>query len=246
MDTSIDEDNLPQAVRPPVVAPPDPVLEIEPDDGLITYMALKDEDEELAKRACQELHRRHARLLWGWCLKNRAETFGDSAEAFVNAAFIKAYESAHTYTPQSGVSAEVRRRQVIRWLFRLLHNTFLDGRRAEMREPFLRSDDTNDGLLFDWPQPAEIESLSDISARRKNLVLNFIEQQDATDQAILKVTAQYWSASAKKTVMPEHVRKAVCRELGLTENSLRVRRTRALDRLKDFILQNEKQTTSTQ
>src|SRR5262245_1886125 len=97
MDTGIDEDDPPPAVRRSSVVSSDPALELEPEDGLVTFMALKDEDTDMAQLACQELYRRHARFLLGWCLNNRAETFGKAAEDFVNMAFLKAYDKAGTF-----------------------------------------------------------------------------------------------------------------------------------------------------
>jgi hypothetical protein len=167
-----------------------------------------------------------------------------AAEDFVSVTFIKAYDYAHTFKCAVGLSAETKRRKVRRWLFLLLYNTFLDSRKGEKREPFFRPVNSDDGLLLDFPELGPIAETSGISARRKNLVLNFIERLDPLDQAILKLTAQYWSPSAKKTVMHDDVRKAICRELGLTENSLRVRRIRAIERLETFILQTEKQTNN--
>src|SRR6185437_1950387 len=61
------------------------IAEISPDFGtyteteLVSRMAQLEEQPELAKRACEELHRRHARMLHAWCLQNRARTFKDSA-----------------------------------------------------------------------------------------------------------------------------------------------------------------------
>ncbi|HEY5297272.1 MAG TPA: hypothetical protein VIK59_05060 [Verrucomicrobiae bacterium] len=244
MDTSVDADN-PSPALPVLLANCDPILELESDDGLVTYMALKDEDAALARRACEELHRRHARFMLGWCLNNRAETFGSSAEDFVNIAFRKAYDKADTFICPVDANVETKRRKVKSWLFLILYNTFLDSRSAEIREPISRSDEDEDGLLFDLPNPNEELNTSNVSPERKTLVWKFIEKQELVDQAILKVTAEYWSPSVNKTVLPDHVRKALCGEFGLTENSLRVRRLRLLERMKNFILENETQNQVT-
>jgi DNA-directed RNA polymerase specialized sigma24 family protein len=226
----------------PLVAPMDPVLELEPDDGLVTYMALKDEDPDLAMRACTELHRRHSRFLMGWCLNNRAETFGDAAEDFVNLAFIKAYEKAESFQCPSNLDPALKRRKVVAWLFRILKNSFFDARDKEGSEPVFRTDDDEDGLRLEAPGTNVIQLPSQVSPERKNLVLKFIQSLELVDQAILKVTAECWSPSLRKTVIADDVREKICREFGLTENSLRVRRNRALERLRNFILENETKT----
>lgn len=239
MEPSLDDD-LGPAFEPAVLTNRQPDLESEPDDGLITYMALKDDDLGLAQRACEELYRRHARTLIGWCLKNRAETFGKDAKDFVNATFLKAYDKAATFKFSTGATLEVRRFKVRRWLFQILYRLFLDGRRSEQCEPILRSDDNEDGLLLDAPNPETEPNTSDVSPARKNLVLKFLQSVEPIDKAILKATAQYWSSISGKTVVPRHVRQALCREFKLTENSLNVRRFRALNNLKQFILENER------
>lgn len=239
MEPSTDDD-LGSPRGPVLLVNRQPDLESESDDGLITYMALKDEDPVLAQRACEELYWRHSRTLLGWCLKNRAETFGKDAKDFVNATFLKAYDKADSFKFSAGPTPDAARLKVRRWLFQILYRLFLDARRTERGEPIVRDDDNEDGLLFDAPNPETPVNISDISPARKNLVLKFIESADPIDKAILKATAQYWSSISKKTILPRDVRQALCRELKLTENSLNVRRFRALENLKQFILKNER------
>src|ERR1017187_4986692 len=112
-----------------------PELECEPDDGLVTYMAFKETDEEMALKACEELHSRHARFMLGWCIKQRNETFGESAEGFVNKTFFKAFTEADKFVCADSADGT---NQVLAWLFRIMKNLYLDSRRAEGRRPVER------------------------------------------------------------------------------------------------------------
>jgi hypothetical protein len=96
-----------------------PELESGTDDGLVTLMAFKDTDEGVAMKACEELHRRHARFILGWCIKNRCETLGAAAEEFVNQAFLKAYNEASRFvcTDKDEATSQVKA-----WLFRIMKN----------------------------------------------------------------------------------------------------------------------------
>jgi DNA-directed RNA polymerase specialized sigma24 family protein len=208
-----------------------PELQSETDDGLVTYMAFKATDEELARRACEELHRRHARFLLAWCLKNRKETFGESAESFVNGAFLKAYQEAARFVCTDNAQAT---NQVVAWLFRIMKNLYLDSLRAESRRPAIRY--TNE----EWTQLEEIEeerqeSAARVPTGRKAAAAKFLQTLDPRDREILTVTAEFWDPEKGEAVVDDDVRDGLCREFGLTESSLRVRRKRLKDRAKDFI-----------
>lgn len=222
-----------------------PDLEAEPEDGLVTYMALQDVDFDLAQRACEELYRRHARLLVGWCMKNRAETYGKDAKDLVDEAFLRAFRSASSYGLPPDLDGEGRRRHVVAWLFTILRHAYFDARDAERREPFFRDDSEDaDGLLEHAAEPDRPSGINRISSVRRNLVLRFIEMQAAVDKAILTATAECWSPTVAQTVLPRYIRTSLCDEFGLTENSLRVRRSRALEKLRLFILQEELKLSS--
>jgi DNA-directed RNA polymerase specialized sigma24 family protein len=215
-----------------------PELEIESDDGLVTYMAFKVTDEGLALKACEELHRRHARFLLAWCLKNRIETFGDSAESFVNSAFLKAYQEAEKFVCTDTAEAKD---QVLAWLFRILKNLYLDSLRAEKRRPAVRCTEEEWGRLEEIEEQRQ-EAAAKVPTGRKAAVLKYLETLDSKDREILTVTAEFWDPEKGEAVIDDDVRAGLCREFGLTESSLRVRRKRLKDRAKAFI--NEHQENS--
>jgi RNA polymerase sigma factor (sigma-70 family) len=221
-------------------------LGAEPEDGLVTCMALLEEDFDLAQRACEELYRRHAHFLVGWCVNNRAETYGRDALDLVNVTFERALRAAPRYRSRSDLDSDGRRRHVIAWLFKILENAYRDSRKAEQREPLLRDDSEGaDGLLEESGELQERPDAGRVSFERRNLVRRFLDSLDAVTKAILIATAECWSPTVAQTVLPRDVRESLCEEFGLTDNSLRVRRSRALGKLRSFILEEESKNITT-
>jgi RNA polymerase sigma factor (sigma-70 family) len=211
-------------------------LDREPDDGLVTYMAFKATDEELALTACDELHRRHARFLLAWCIKYRRETFGEPAESFVNATFFKAYREAEKFVctdPSQSTD------QVLAWLFRIMKNLYLDSLRAEKRRPLVRCSDEEAERLEEVEERQQ-EAADQVPTGRKAAVLKFLETLSPQDREILTATAEFWDPDKGESVIDDDVRDGICREYGLTESSLRVRRKRLRDRAKAFIQERTK------
>ncbi|MGD0262430.1 MAG: sigma-70 family RNA polymerase sigma factor [Verrucomicrobiota bacterium] len=208
-------------------------LDGETDDGLVTFMAFKATDEETALKACEELHRRHARFLLAWSLKHRKETFGESAEAFVNATFFRAYKEAEGFVctdPKQGTD------QVLAWLFRILKNLFLDSLRAERRRPLVRCSDEEAAWLEAIEEKRQ-KAADEVPTGRKAAVLAFLETLTPKDREILTTTAEFWDSDKGESVLDDEVREGICREYGMTQSSLRVRRNRLIARAKAFILE---------
>lgn len=210
-----------------------PKLELETDVGLVTYMAFADaaEDKNLAMMACDQLHSRHARFLLAWCIKNRHETFGESAEGFVNKTFYRAYTGAASFVCTDEAKGK---EQVLAWLFRIMKNLYLDSLRAEGRRPAVRCTDEEAKRL------EEIEELRQEEAEQvptgvKAAMRAYLETLPRKDQEILISTAEFWDPKKGEAAMADDVRKGICDVYGLTESSLRVRRKRLKERAQVFI-----------
>jgi RNA polymerase sigma factor (sigma-70 family) len=216
-----------------------PELENETDDSLVTYMAFKDTDEEMALKACEQLHSRHARFMLAWCIKNRNETFGESAEGFVNKTFFKAFTEADKF-----VCTEIAdgTNQVLAWLFRIMKNLYLDGRRAEGRRPVVRPN--GEAAWLEEIEERQREAAEQVSTGDKAAMREFLETLSPKDREILTVTAEFWDPKKGEAVIDDDVREGICKDNGLTESSLRVRRKRLKDRAKTFIQKQTNQTNT--
>lgn len=245
MDASFDD--APEADLTPVILTSERThLAGEPDDGLLTYMALKEIDPQMAEDACVELHRRHSRLIAGWCSKRRFETFGETVQDWVNQTFARAFAKAGSFSCEVKLPSETKTKLVQGWLFSILEHLFLERCRREAREKRLRDSDVNGEWLENLPNPAQVEPDTDgesVSTGRRALVVRFLEGLAEDDRKILVVTGQYYDRKLKRVEIPPDIRQVIYSELGVTEGSLRVRRSRLLNRLKDFILENEQTIT---
>jgi DNA-directed RNA polymerase specialized sigma24 family protein len=235
------EDDLQEspAPEPGLVTVFHPELASESDDGLVTYMAFKSTDEALARAACEELHRRHARFLLGWCISKRKETFGDSAESFVNHTFMKAYEHAANFicTDQSQA-----KEQVLAWLFRILGNLYLDSLRGEKKRPVVHGPKGGEEWLENIVEKDQEQrkSAQTVPTARKAAILAFLESLPPKDREILTVTAEFWNHMKGEPDIDPEIREGICRDYGLTESSLRVRRKRLKERAIVFIKERTK------
>ncbi len=73
----------------------------------------------------------------------------------------------------------------------------------------------------------------------------FIDGLNNDDRKLLLLTGQYYDPRLKRVEIPHEVREGMYSELGVKEVSLRVRRKRLLDRLKEFIIEIEQESTTT-
>lgn len=246
MEASFD-DEVQSGSAPVILTSERPHMVNEPDDSLMTFMALKDEDLELAQDACVELHRRHSRLFVDWCMKRRFETFGEAVEDWVNETFARAYDKAHMFTCDSKLPTETKTRLVRGWLFRILENLFLERCRNEAREKRLRDVEFDEAELENLAgaeQDSHADGQPSIPTGRKALIARFIDGLGNDDRKLLLLTGQYYDPQLKRVEIPREIREVIYSELGVTEVSLRVRRKRLLDRLRDFILEKEQERTT--
>lgn len=237
------DDEADSGPAPVIITSERPALVNEPDDSLLTFMALKDQAPELAQDACVELHRRHARILVGWCMKRRFETFGEAIEDWVNETFARAYEKAHKFSCDPKLHAETKTRLVRGWLFSVLEHLFLERCRDEAREKQRRATDVAEDEfenLGGVVETSDADCQPSIPTGRKALVARFLESLGNDDRKLLLLTGQYYDSQLKRVEIPSEVREAIYSELGVTAVSLRVRRMRLLNRLRDFILEEEK------
>jgi hypothetical protein len=174
------------------------------------------------------------------------ETFGESAEGFVNLAFWKAFKQADQFVLPDGTDGDGTK-EVTAWLFRILHNVYLDNLRSEDRRPVDRNVDGQADWLNEVADMRE-EAVGEVPSGNKSAMLAFLETLPPKDREILTVTAEFWDPRTGEVVIDDDVRAGLCVEFGLTEASLRVRRKRLRERAKDFIQEykktnNHKQST---
>jgi DNA-directed RNA polymerase specialized sigma24 family protein len=222
-----------------------PDLELVADEKLVSLMADKT-NEALGLRACDELHARHAHFLLAFCYKYKFETFGDSAEHFVNETFYRAFIKACQFPCPKIQDAEIRSDAVVAWLFTILRNAFYDAYEAEGRKRLVRSlDGTDEWLESEMEKRRETAIVPRVPDAWKNAVLTVREQSSPVDRAILDTMGEYWSPVTGETEIEPEVRANICAQFELTENSLRVRRNRLKAKIRDLASKHNNTNTNT-
>lgn len=223
-------------------------LDHDDDSYLLLYMADSASNRELAEAAFTAFVGRHWDMLMGFCHQQRFETFGDNAEAFVNATFLKAFKYANSFKPPSKGSEEDTRQKVQNWLFTILEHLFLDARRKlldeikarkpindkEPSEPIAQAETYED--IENLPKETKRQA---ISARRRTLMQHFMSELSERDRAILIQTQDYIDPGTRKTEPSPEELEALGLQFGIPSDHIRVYRKRILDRLQVFIIAAE-------
>jgi RNA polymerase sigma factor (sigma-70 family) len=222
-------------------------LDGESDADLVAWMTLRSEDERTAFLACEVLYRRHSPLLLGWCQQKAENIFGEAAEDFVNATFLKAFDHAETFAFPQGASSETQTRLLQGWLFRILKNLLKDSLKAEARERQFRDRTVNiadigDDPDFDFPCNDDTDGEPSLSPRAL-LARDFLENEiTEEDQDLLQLGAMFFDFVRNEPVIDPDLLQAICQKIGLTPSGLRSRRKRLSERLRTYIENHESES----
>jgi RNA polymerase sigma factor (sigma-70 family) len=213
----------------------------ETDASLITYMAFYAEETPLAESAATELYRRHSRKMTAWCIKS-FWLCRQNHEELVQQTFIKALKGANSFASQlESVPEEKKTSSIKFWLYCILKNLGIDARRSEQNERNQRCEGGID--VIEDAQIVFCEPTNDVAAipdsRRIGFIGDFIATLPTRDQAIMYNTMQFYDRQTRSTIMPKVILNELCAELGMTKTSLKTQRFRLLDRLRQYLVENE-------
>jgi len=235
-----------QAAQPLV---PGVDLDHDDDSYLLFYMADAASNRPLAEAAFTEFVDRHWDTLIGFCVTQRFETFGDKADDFVSATFLKAFENASLFKPPSKADADAIHRKVQNWLFTILQRLFFDARRKLHREIKARKSKEGDEKVAEASDQATPYIDSEIlpretkrqaiSARRRTLTIQYMESLSERDRAILIQTQDHIDPNTGNTEPPADELESLADQFGIPTDHIRVYRQRLLDRLQVFIIAAE-------
>lgn len=216
------------------------VMENETDESLMTYMGFDEDEPAMAEDAAAELYRRHSKKMTGWCAKGFL-LYRQNHEDLVKKTFQKALRAAKTFGPlKKDLSDAEKTRHIKFWLYYILKNVCIDAHRSEHaeREGRCEFDVETVGAVVALDS-VDTETIEPATHRRMELIREFVAGLAPHDQAILYNTMQYYDRRTGQTVMPKAVLETLCAELGMTKISLRTQRSRLLERMKQYVLDNE-------
>jgi DNA-directed RNA polymerase specialized sigma24 family protein len=232
---------VPQAQRePPGRSASEIVMENEPDESLITYMGFCEEEPETAQAAAGELFRRYSRKMTAWCVRSFL-LYRQNHDELVKQTFAKALKGAQAFAPRLAQQADPAKktRHLKFWLYCILKRLCIDAQRSEHLERDERSGvdvETVEMIVLD---PPDDEAGEAPTYRRAELVREFTAGLPKHDQAILYNTMQYYDRGTGQVIMPKPVLTVLCDELGLTRVSLRTKRCRLLQDMRQYIREKE-------
>lgn len=215
-------------------------MQDETDESLVTYMGFFDEEPAVAEEAVAELYRRHSKKMTAWCAKNFL-LYRQNHEDLVRKTFQNALRAAKKFGPLAKSLSDADKTKHIKfWLYCILKNACIDAHRSEATEREERCG-------------VEVESVAEVVAldavdtevaeqathRRIGLIRAFVASLQPHDQAIFYNTMQYYDRRTGQTIMPRAVLETLCAELGMKKVSLRTQRSRLLERMRQYVLENE-------
>lgn len=215
-------------------------MQDETDESLVTYMGFNDDEPSVAEEAVAELYRRHSKKMTAWCAKSFL-LYRQNHDDLVKKTFQKALRAAKTFGPLAKSLSDADKTKHIKfWLYCILKNVCIDAHRSEAAEREERSgvevESVAESVTLD---PVDPEAPEPATPRRVDLIRAFIASLPPHDQAILYNTMQYYDRRTGQTVMPKTVLETLCTELGMTKISLRTQRSRLLERMRQYVLENE-------
>jgi RNA polymerase sigma factor (sigma-70 family) len=215
-------------------------MQDETDESLVTYMGFNDDEPSVAEEAVAELYRRHSKKMTAWCAKSFL-LYRQNHDDLVRKTFQKALRAAKTFGPLAKSLSDADKTKHIKfWLYCILKNVCIDAHRSEAAEREERSGVEVESVAeFVTLDPVDPEAPEPATPRRVDLIRAFIASLPPHDQAILYNTMQYYDRRTGQTVMPKTVLETLCTELGMTKISLRTQRSRLLERMRQYVLENE-------
>jgi hypothetical protein len=86
-------------------------------------------------------------------------------------------------------------------------------------------------------EEARQEEAEQTPTARKAATVEFLKTLPPMERDILMLTAEFWDSKKREAVIDPEVREGFCKQYGLTESSLRVKRMRLKERAQIYIEQ---------
>lgn len=211
-----------------------PIDSIEPSDhALLQRVARRHEDAADANRAQAVFYARHVRYLYGAAVRmnhSLLDMAGLRPEDLVQETFHRAFERAHTYQPGDSPDADIQRRRTRAWLGRIATRLLADA----LRQPHEVA-----ATPYVERAPDEPRDSAPPSSRRRgrlDLVREGLELLTDREQDVLRVTALYQKAGEAHQRLPNEVSAELATRWGTTNENIRAIRSRAMKKLKSFLL----------
>ena len=204
----------------------------EADRDLLLYMALADEDPLAARAAWGEFYQRHVDYVYAVSMR----AFGAVLDGPVGVSdllaetFRRAYEKAHLFDDGGIDDVDRARRRTRAWLGRIAHRLALTMLRGRRKVPtLLLEQDQWQGVSGVLGDKLPSNSPCEKTVRAAIATLN------AKEQAVIRVTFQWYQVGRDHQRLPNDVAGDLARTLRTTPENLRQIRRRALGKIKVYL-----------
>jgi RNA polymerase sigma factor (sigma-70 family) len=202
----------------------------EPDEDLLVYMTMRDDDSSVANEAWAEFYKRHIDYIYGICCRVSRCVLADSGpEDLAQLTFIRAYEKASTFKSGGIKDPGMLRLRVRAWLGRIAQNIYRDMLRGRKDARELAIDREE---LEEVPEP--IQAAPTTSAY-KRLLDEAIDSLSEKKRHVLRVTYQYNRPGKEHQRLPNDVAEDLAKTLNTTSLNIRQLRHRGLREIDQYI-----------
>lgn len=197
------------------------------DEDLLVMMSFRDENESEAQEAFRLFYDKYKRFLWGLCLKVCLNIESDSTElakdVFMNT-MTAVYESSHTYNASKSKITTwiscIAKREMLDLLDILKEKRIGEKTFVPLNENLAISNIEED-IEVDTPQKRALnDALQTLSEKERDILLTYMMYHEGNKH------------------LPDEVTKFLCDRYETTSANLRKIKQRALDKVKNHIIQN--------
>jgi RNA polymerase sigma factor (sigma-70 family) len=187
-----------------------------------------------SRAAFEEFYRRHTGYVFArtkqWIEESELRSRLLDQEQLVLSTMERAYRKAASFRDQSGGDLKLATNQVRAWLFRIATNLA----HSAMRSPAMQM------RIQEMPIADPMEDLEEVDPVNVNPQLAArvdaaLDSLNEVDRDILLTCLSYGALGERAAPLPVDVRKELLEKYGLSEATLRQRKSRALKRLQDFL-----------
>ena len=199
------------------------------DADLMVYMSMGADDPVAARDAWAEFYGRHVNYLYAVCSRAYGDTMcGDAGVGdLVAETFRKAFQCAHLFSAEGIEDPEHLRRRSRAWLGRIAQRLFQDALRKRRRLEMVHLDPDM------WQQVPERTAEAQPDDERVRRVRDVLEQLSEKEQAVIRVTFQWYRPGQSHQRLPNDVVADLAATLRTTPENLRQIRRRALAKIRE-------------
>lgn len=205
----------------------------ESDADLLQLISWRAEYPGEAKARFEAFHARHAKFLYGACLKRfggKLPTYM-TVEDLVGDTFVRVLERAGTFSAGGETDPAALRRLTRGWLLAIAHNVLADAYRDR-----LTLEERRDAEFFEeW----EFVEPPEDSPRVRLVGRAFQEALDERERDVLRTTMMWNKPGAKQQRLPNDVSRDLAKRIRTTPENIRKIRASALAKVKAFIEAND-------